>query len=367
MTMRVAQRGIAVLAIAGVAIGAVAIAPATSATKFLTKKKAMKLFYTKAAAETRFLDEAEGDAAFLNMDEKAADAELIDGLDSPALARKLDNVVTVSQSGGDFTSVQAAIDSITDESPSNRYLVVIGPGTYSGRIVMTPNVSLLGSGIGVTTLSAGPASSCIDGYTLKGANATTVRDLTIGNSGAGACGVGILNAGFSFAFYRNLLISTSVATDTMAILNDNAEPILIGVEMEIGQGSGSGDAIGVRQQNDSFLTMRGSSIIGCTSGDDVYGIHNDDSSAQIVHSTISAFICGGGTGEAVGIRNTNGSGDFVDVNLSDIHGSTASIATDVGYTTRVGGSRLAGGTVSGIVTCGQVYDEAYAPFDNMCP
>ncbi len=55
MTRGSVIRGAAVLAVAALTAGAFALSPATSATKFLTKKKARKLFYTKAAADGRFL------------------------------------------------------------------------------------------------------------------------------------------------------------------------------------------------------------------------------------------------------------------------------------------------------------------------
>lgn len=48
-------RGIGVLAVTALAAGALAVAPATGATKFLTKKKAKKLFHTKAVADARFV------------------------------------------------------------------------------------------------------------------------------------------------------------------------------------------------------------------------------------------------------------------------------------------------------------------------
>ena len=47
-----------------------------------------------------------------------------------------DNVVIVAQSGGDFTSIQAALDSIVDASASNRYLVYVAPGVYTESVIM---------------------------------------------------------------------------------------------------------------------------------------------------------------------------------------------------------------------------------------
>lgn len=64
--MRVAApwRGVAVLAVGMLAVGAFVAGP-VSAGKFLTKKKALKLFYTKAQAEQKFLDQGEANNAFL--------------------------------------------------------------------------------------------------------------------------------------------------------------------------------------------------------------------------------------------------------------------------------------------------------------
>jgi hypothetical protein len=52
-------RAVAVLALAGIVGGIMAAGPATAA-KFLTKKKAFKLFYKKADADARFLNVGEG-------------------------------------------------------------------------------------------------------------------------------------------------------------------------------------------------------------------------------------------------------------------------------------------------------------------
>jgi hypothetical protein len=43
---------------------------------------------------------------------------------------KLQNVITVAKSGGDFTSIKSAVDSITDSSSDNRYVISVAPGKY---------------------------------------------------------------------------------------------------------------------------------------------------------------------------------------------------------------------------------------------
>lgn len=66
-------RAVGLLAAVMLAAGALAISPA-SAVKSFSKKKAVKLFYTKASA----------DARFINVGEKASDANMLDGQDSTA-------------------------------------------------------------------------------------------------------------------------------------------------------------------------------------------------------------------------------------------------------------------------------------------
>ena len=87
-------------------------------------------------------------------------AELLDGLAATdfALSGHLHagsgyaNVVVVSAAGGDFTSIQAAIDSIGDASDENRYLVWIGPGVYEESVTTKAGVDLRGAGQDLTVV-----------------------------------------------------------------------------------------------------------------------------------------------------------------------------------------------------------------------
>ena len=61
-------------------------------------------------------------------------------------------IVTVGQTDGDghnsaeYTSIQSAIDSITDASDSKQYMVQIAPGDYDENITLKSYVYLVGAG-----------------------------------------------------------------------------------------------------------------------------------------------------------------------------------------------------------------------------
>lgn len=67
------------------------------------------------------------------------------------------NVVVVAKSGGDYSNIQAAINSITGASETNPYLVKIMPGTYNistESITTKPYVNIEGSGANLTKIVA---------------------------------------------------------------------------------------------------------------------------------------------------------------------------------------------------------------------
>jgi len=93
-------------------------------------------------------------------------------------------VITVANAGGDFTSIKEALDSITDNSSVNRYVVLVTPGVYTeDAIVGKPYVSLVSvGGIDVTVIKpsginqdliVGSNTFYIKGFTLEGVSGAT--------------------------------------------------------------------------------------------------------------------------------------------------------------------------------------------------
>ncbi len=101
-------------------------------------------------------------------------------------SKSMNNIVTVAKSGGDFTDLQKAIDSITDANGLNQYLIVIAPGWYliEQTIRMKAFVSITGSGQETTILlgnigSDSPENSAI----IQGASAAELSNFSIYNIG----------------------------------------------------------------------------------------------------------------------------------------------------------------------------------------
>ncbi len=102
------------------------------------------------------------------------------------VSKSMNNIVTVAKSGGDFTDLQKAIDSITDANWARPYLIVIGPGLYKVEqtITMKPWVSITGSGQKVTTLWGNIGSDSTENAAIiQGASDVELTNITIANLG----------------------------------------------------------------------------------------------------------------------------------------------------------------------------------------
>jgi hypothetical protein len=216
-----------------------------------------------------------------------------------------ENVVTVAKSGGDYTSVQTAIDSITDAAADNTYLVWVAPGVYVEQVTMKPYVHLQGAGQEATiiTSTVTDASFPPTQATLTLAQDTSLRDLTVGNSGTGSRNVALLATtdttqtlvadvtarahGAGTSYYATFLTGGDMGI-TLQNVTGLAE-------------NGIGNNFGLYISNGTVATLRGGSFTG-RGGSRGYGIYTRGSNTTLVAEGVTALGENGGT-ENFGLYN----------------------------------------------------------------
>jgi hypothetical protein len=229
----------------------------------------------------------------------AGDGLVLDGTEFSAQGSSYANVVIVAQSGGDYTSVQAAIDSITDAVADNAYLVWVAPGVYSETVTMKPYVHLQGAGQEATVITSTVSGSFPPSRaTLVLARDTSLRDLTVSNGGTGSQKVALLaTAGTTQTLVADVTArALRGGTDNYAIYLTGSGT---GVTLQHVTGlaeNGSSSNYGLFNYVGAAATLRGGSFTG-RGGSTAYGIYN--------HGSGTMLEAEGGTGLAENGSGTN--------------------------------------------------------------
>ena len=330
-------------------------------------------------------------------------AGFADGVDNGSVYQ---NVRVVAKSGGDFTSIQAALDSITDASAANPYLIHIAPGVYSETVTMKAYVDIEGSGELNTKITQ--VGSAVFTGTVLGANNAELRFLTVENTGGFATAVAIYNNGASPRLTHISAIASGGGTSTTGVSNTNdSSPSMTNVSVSASgtkfniygvsnnassptmtdvsvSASGGAHNYGVSNSNASSPTMTDVSV-SVSGGSYNYGVSNAASSPTM--TDVSVSVSGGTTsnyglynsGSSPAIHNsvisasggTNNYGVYNSVSSPTINngvitGSTATISNS-SSTTHVGASQLIGGAViGGGMTCVGVYNGSYVALNATC-
>jgi hypothetical protein len=291
--------------------------------------------------------------------QEAVDADTVDGLHASELGTHYQNVVVVAQSGGDYTGVQAAIDSIADAAADNVYLVWVAPGVYSETVTMKPYVHLQGAGQKVTVIWSTASSSAWppDAATLVLASDTSLRDLTVSNYGTGDVNTALLAtagmtrtlvadvtawaAGSGVGNYANFVsgYGTGITLQQVTALAEN----------------GTNHNVGLVNQGGAAVVLRGGSFTG-RGGVNAWGILNANSATTLEAVDVTALGENGSDNNA-GLSNGNGAvavlrgGDFTGHGSNDNFGLSNSGGAEA--TLRGGSFTGNGGTSAyGIFSCG---------------
>lgn len=147
--------------------------------------------------------------------------------------KKYANVIVVAKSGGDFTSPVDAMNSITDASSTNPYLVSIMPGVYNIGLIslqMKPYVDIEGSGENVTKIT-GNINSGMYGV-VDGASYAEIRFLTIENTGSDT------NIGFSInqktnTKMTNITVNATGHSYATGIYNNDSSTVMTNITVNV--------------------------------------------------------------------------------------------------------------------------------------
>jgi hypothetical protein len=241
------------------------------------------------------------------------------------------NVVVVAKSGGDYTSVQAAIDSITDAVADNAYLVWVAPGLYEEQVTMKPYIHLQGAGQEATIISSTVSSSDWPPAeaTLLLTSTTSVRGLTLGHSGTGNRNIALMATagttrtlvadvtaralGSGTKHYGIFLVGSGVGVELQQVtaLAENGSDgnyglvCYAGVSASLHGGSftarGGADARGIGLADSStMLDTKNVTVLGENSSGYNRGLFNENGAAAMLHG--GSFTGRGGT-DARGIHN----------------------------------------------------------------
>ncbi len=317
---------------------------------------------------------------------------------------RVGNVITVAKQGGDFADPIAALASITDSSPTNPYLVVIGPGVYelADRLELKPNVNLVGSGQNATKLirTNNVVNNTSNGTVILGSFNASVSELTVENTSPSGSNGGIVNTGAFFEI-RNVTILMNGASTSTGIFNTGTSVIISGVTIISSNDNSS--ITGIRL---GFGFSNSPEIIASTnitdtriqlSGDANFrtGIANDSNATTI--SNVRIAINGDGNfyngisnanGRLITVRNseivvvttgTNSRGIFnqTNTNSARIYNSLisaegiSSTAVDAGIgfnqnETYIVNSIIGDGTIDGNPICVSTFLESGSELDQGC-
>lgn len=208
-------------------------------------------------------------------DGAVTDAKII-GTISASKIEKPANVITVAQSGGNFTTISAALASLSDPNTTPTIIKVM-PGTYTETITLKSNVHLQGSGRDVTVVSPSSAGNAI---TLDNLDKVMISNFTINNNGFSSTDAAIKNMSSSVVIKDNKIVIDWVG---YGIYNDNVPSTKSTViEGNLIEGIWFRNEYGIYNNLSSSLEIRGNLFKGLG----MIGIWNVSSSAMISGNTI---------------------------------------------------------------------------------
>jgi hypothetical protein len=203
-------------------------------------------------------------------------ADLLDGQHAVAFQQHYQNLVVVAKSGGDYTTITDALNSITTNSAGNPFTIYVAPGIYSEMVTMKPYVDIEGAGEQATKITFTSGSTITS--TLTGADNAELRFLTVESTGGGT-------------------------SNTIAIYNHNASPRITHVTATATNRSYGSHSYGIYNSNSSPMMTNMNVYATAFINDTACGVHNDHSSPAMTN----VIAIGDGGSSVCGVENISSS------------------------------------------------------------
>lgn len=205
------------------------------------------------------------------------------------------NTVTVQPGGKTFTTISAALDSITDAKLQKQYLVQVGPGTYNEVVTCKPYVFITGAGVAQTTITAPAGPQQWDKGTIRAASNSAVQNLSIQSIGKTwgdwACAIDC-NAAVNFDIENcDLQAYPATGTNLVTLAIDysatgGGSQVNLAYSMVGAHGENEGQIIGVLVYARAFLNVTDSKIVADESSNAWGAAAGGGSTIELFGSTV---------------------------------------------------------------------------------
>ena len=217
----------------------------------------------------------------------------------------MENVIVVAEAGGNFTSVAAAVNGISDASESNPYLVWVAPGRYveTETTQIPAYVHLKGAGSNVTTVTSSiTAATHFDATTVVVNDNARLSNIEVENTGDSSLAIAV----YVLPTSRETIVENVFASATgtggtghFAFYVNDADLVLRGVHAQATGATTVNTAVGIINNTGGFprTLIEDSTLLG--------GNNNTESCAdssqtgialQLVSAApvvVDSYLCGG--------------------------------------------------------------------------
>ena len=287
-----------------------------------------------------------------------------DGVDDTGSAT-YENMVVVAKSGGDYTTITAAMDSITPTS-SSRYLVWVAPGLYEEQVTVKQYVHLKGSGSATTRIYStanGNHNNATSATLVLPAN-SQLSDLGVENGSTQQDGVAIyVSAGNSDTALRN------IRARSVGVGGDRHDGIYLNggtAYLEHVYADATGGSIGNWAIfNSASSPSIDSAMLVASGGSSANALRLNGGNPIVQNSTLRADS----SATAYAVEGTGAGTHTVRIDHAALYGEDFGIRLSSGnYSVLVGASLVQGGgnAFSGLIRCVASYKADYTATNATC-